>query len=92
VNVHVPTGDKTDDVKDSLYKASQCVFDKFSKYQTNILLGDLHEISYYNGGRGVNFATFKKLIVKSTMFPHRNIYKFTLASPGGKAHIILTIF
>jgi hypothetical protein len=26
----------------------------------------------------VNFATSKKLRVKSTMFPHRNIHKFTL--------------
>jgi hypothetical protein len=33
----------------------------------------LHEI-HDNGVRVVNFATSKILIVKSTMFPHRNIY------------------
>jgi hypothetical protein len=70
VNFHVPTEDKTDNVKDSLYKASKRVFDKFPKYHMNILLGDLHEISYYNGGRGVNFATSKNLTVKNKMFFH----------------------
>jgi hypothetical protein len=36
-----------------------------------------HEISNDIGVRVVNFATSKNLIVKSTMFPHRNIHKFT---------------
>jgi hypothetical protein len=31
----------------------------------------------------VNFATSKNLIVKSMMFPHRNIHKFTWTSPDG---------
>jgi hypothetical protein len=35
----------------------------------------LHEDSNDNGVRVVNFATSKSLRVKSTMFPHRNIYK-----------------
>ena len=30
-----------------------------------------------NGVRIVNFATSKNLVVKSTMFPHRNIHKYT---------------
>ncbi|PNF32825.1 hypothetical protein B7P43_G04341 [Cryptotermes secundus] len=46
----------------------------------------LHEISNDNGVRGVNFATSKNLTVKSTMFPHRNIRKFTWTSPDGKIH------
>jgi hypothetical protein len=33
---------------------------------------NLHEISNDNGITVVNFATSKNLIVKSTMFPHRN--------------------
>jgi uncharacterized protein (DUF362 family) len=37
----------------------------------------LHEISNDNGVTVVNFATSKNLIVKSTMFRHRNIPKFT---------------
>ncbi|PNF41609.1 hypothetical protein B7P43_G10463 [Cryptotermes secundus] len=36
--------------------------------------------------RVVNFATSKNLTVKSTMFPHRNIHKFTWTSPDGKIH------
>jgi hypothetical protein len=36
--------------------------------------------------RVVNFATSKDLVVKSTMFPHRNIHKYTWTSPDGKTH------
>jgi hypothetical protein len=43
----------------------------------------LHEISNDNGVRVVNFATSKNRIVKSTMFPHRNIHKYTWTSPDG---------
>ncbi len=34
----------------------------------------------------VNFATSKKLVVKSRMFPHRDIHKITWTSPDGKTH------
>jgi hypothetical protein len=34
----------------------------------------------------VNFATSTNLIAKSTMFPHRNIHKYTWTSPDGKTH------
>jgi hypothetical protein len=44
----------------------------------------LHEISNDNGVRVVNFVTSKNLTVKSTMFPHCNIHKFTWTSPDGK--------
>jgi endonuclease/exonuclease/phosphatase family metal-dependent hydrolase len=46
----------------------------------------LHEISNDNGVRLVNFATSKNPRVKSTMFPHRNVHKYTWASPDGKTH------
>jgi hypothetical protein len=46
----------------------------------------LHEISNDNGVRLINFATSKNLRVKSTMFPHRNIHKYTWTSPDGKTH------
>jgi len=46
----------------------------------------LHQDSNDNGVRLVNFATSKNLIVKSTMFPHRNIHKYTWTSPEGKTH------
>jgi len=37
----------------------------------------LHQDSNDNGVRIVNFATSKNLVVKSMMFPHRNIHKYT---------------
>jgi hypothetical protein len=37
-----------------------------------------HEISNDNGVRVVNFATSKNLVVKSIVFPHRNIQKIHL--------------
>jgi hypothetical protein len=46
----------------------------------------LHEISNDNGVILTNFAIFKYLIVKSTMFQHRNIHKFIWTSPDGKTH------
>ena len=46
----------------------------------------LHQDSNYNGVRIVKFATSKNLVVKSTMFPHRNIRKYTWTSPDGKTH------
>jgi exonuclease III len=46
----------------------------------------LREISNDNGVRLVKFSTSKNLVVKSTMFPHHNIYKYTWTSPDGKTH------
>jgi hypothetical protein len=42
LNVHAPTEDKTDDVKDSFYEEVEPVFDKFPKYHMKILLGDVN--------------------------------------------------
>jgi hypothetical protein len=46
----------------------------------------LYEISNDNGVRLVNFATSENLRVKSAMFPHRNIHKYTWTSPDEKTH------
>jgi hypothetical protein len=46
----------------------------------------LHEITNHNGVRAVNFATCKNLTVKSMMFPHCDIHKYTSLSPNGKIH------
>ena len=46
----------------------------------------LHQDSIDNGVTIVNFATSKNLVVKSTMFPHRNIHKYTWTSPDGNTH------
>ena len=44
----------------------------------------LHQDSNDNGVRIVNFVASKNLVVKSTMFPHRNIHKYTWTSSDGK--------
>jgi exonuclease III len=46
----------------------------------------LHEISNDNRVRSVNFTTSKNLRIKSTMFLHPNIHKYTWTSPDGKTH------
>ena len=46
----------------------------------------LHQHSNDNGVRLLNFATSKNQVVKSTMFPRRNIHKYTWTSPDGKTH------
>jgi hypothetical protein len=48
--------------------------------------GSLHEVSSNNGFRIANFATSKNFTVKSTLFPHGNILKYILTSPGRKTH------
>jgi hypothetical protein len=42
LNIHAPTEDKTDDVKDSFYEKLESVFDKFPKYHMKSLLGDFN--------------------------------------------------
>jgi exonuclease III len=42
LNDHIPTEDKTDDVKGSFYKELEHVLDKFLKYYKKILLGDFN--------------------------------------------------
>jgi len=44
----------------------------------------LHEHSNDNGSRLANFALGKGLIIKSTMFPRKDIYKYTWVSPDGR--------
>ena len=46
----------------------------------------LHQDSNDNGVRIVKFGTSKNLVVKSTVFPHRNIHKYTCTSPDGQTH------
>jgi exonuclease III len=42
LNVHAPTDDKCDDIKDSFYEELEGVFDQLPKYNTKILLGDFN--------------------------------------------------
>jgi hydroxypyruvate isomerase len=42
LNVHAPTEDKTDEVKDNFYEELEHVFDKFPKYHMKIVLEDFN--------------------------------------------------
>jgi hypothetical protein len=53
-------------------------------FKSTVTNKSLLEISNENGVRVVNFATFKNFVVKSTIFPHHNVYKSTWACPEGK--------
>jgi hypothetical protein len=46
----------------------------------------LHQDSNDNGVRRVNLTTSKNLVVKSSMFPHQNIHKYSWISPNGNTH------
>jgi hypothetical protein len=46
----------------------------------------LHQDSNDNGVRKINFATSKNLVIKSMMFPHQNIHKYTWTSHDGNTH------
>jgi hydroxypyruvate isomerase len=90
LNVHAPTEDKTDEVKDSFYEELERVFDKFPKYHMKILLENSNakvgREDFLNRQLGIKVYTKLNLRVKSMMFPHRNIHKYTWTSPDGKTH------
>jgi len=46
----------------------------------------LHQNNNDNGVRLVNFTTSENMVVKSTMFLHRKIHKYTWTSPDDKTH------
>jgi hypothetical protein len=46
----------------------------------------LHEATDDSGVMVVNFATSKKLVIESTIFPHHNIHKYSWTSSEGKTH------
>jgi hypothetical protein len=46
----------------------------------------LHQDSNDKGVKIVNFVTSKNLVIKSTMFLHRDILKYTWTCPDGKTH------
>ena len=57
-----------------------------SIFKPTIGIESLHQDSNDNGVRIVYTGTSKNLVVKSTMFPHRNIHKCSWTSPDGHTH------
>jgi hypothetical protein len=89
LNVHAPTEDKTDEVKDSFYEELQQVFDKLPKYHMKMLLNRQLGMKVYTKLvmiMELDFATSKSLAVRSMMSPHCSILKYTWTSPDGKIH------
>jgi exonuclease III len=88
LNVHAPTEDKTDDMKDRFYEELEHAFDKFPKHNMKILLGDFNanvcredifkpeneSLHEISNDNGVNFATSKNLIVKSNIVTFINLF------------------
>jgi len=97
LNVHAPSEEKSDNLKDSSYEILEQVFD-----HRKILLEDLkakmggetisngneslHQDSNDNGVRIVHSATSKNQDIKSTLFQHPNIHKSTCTSHFRKTH------
>jgi exonuclease III len=55
-------------------------------FKPKIKSESLRQDSYDNGVGVVRFPLINKIIVKYTMFPHRNIRTYTWTSPDGKTH------
>jgi len=65
LNVHAPSEEKSDNLKDSLYEELEQVFDYFPRYHIKILLGDLMQ----KGGRE---NSFKPTIGNESLHPDSN--------------------
>jgi len=96
--------EKSDVSKDSFCEEREQVFDHSANYHKRSLLRNFNakvgreniftptiwnEDSNDNGVRIVNFTTSKNLVVKSMMFVHQNIRKYTWISPDGTTHNLI---
>ncbi|KAJ0171123.1 hypothetical protein K1T71_013322 [Dendrolimus kikuchii] len=52
-------------------------------YKPTIGMHSKHNVSNDNGTRLISFASAKAMVIKSTMFPRKDIYKGTWRSPDG---------
>jgi hypothetical protein len=77
LNVHAPNEDKSVDLNAKVGRENN--------FKQTIGNQSLYQDSHDNGVRIIN-DTSKNLVVKSTMFPHRNIHKYTWTSPDGQSH------
>jgi hypothetical protein len=98
LNIDAPTEDKTDDVNNSFYEELECVFDKFPKYHTKILLEDFNakvgsedifkptigneSLHKISNDNGVRLVK----LVKTSETKVRCCHIATSMSPDGKTH------
>jgi hypothetical protein len=87
LNAHAQAEDKIVNMKDDFYEELDSVFDKFHKYHIKIMLGHLDskvdgENMFKPTLGNESLHEISNLIVKSSMFPHRNIHKLTWKSHG----------
>jgi len=101
-HVHIPSDDSKDSFYEQLEQDFFYHFPKYhmkillgdfnakvgreSIFKPTIGNESLHQNSNDNYVRIVNSTTSKNLVMKSTMFLHRNIYKYTWTTPDGKNH------
>lgn len=55
-----------------------------AEYRNYIVSQSLYAITNDNGTKLFNFAVGKGLVIKSTMFPKKDIHKYTWISPDGR--------
>jgi hypothetical protein len=98
LNVHAPTEDKIDDVKDSFYEELERIFDMFPKYHMKVLIGDFSakvrrenvkptlgnvSIQEMSDDNGVRVINFATS--KNVIVNStKYIHKYTWTSPDGK--------
>lgn len=66
-----------------------------AEYRSYIETQSFHEIANDNGTKLIDFAVEKSLVMKSSMFPWKNIYKYTWVSPNRRYrnqidHVLVT--
>jgi len=85
LNVHAPSEEKSDESKDSFYEELKQVFYNFCNYRKEIKLENFNA----KVGKKIfsNWQYIKKnLVLKSTVFLHWIIHKYTWTSPDVKTH------
>lgn len=96
INEHAPTEDKEEfyttleDVYDGLAGSIKIIVGDLNakvgrelEYRTT-RGHSLYERTNSNGNMPIDFAMGKGMIIKSTMFPRKNIHKYSWVSPDGK--------
>ena len=98
VQVYAPTNDAESEATDDFYDQFQSVLEAVPEHDLLIVMDDLNakvgEVEegkertigkhpLRGGVRNDNGERFVCLVITSTVFPHRNMYKYTWTSPDG---------